>query len=111
MNTAAEYLHRLPKAELHLHIEGTFEPEQVIAFGRRNGVQLRCGSTVDELRAKYKFQDLQSFLTLYYEIMNVLKTEQDFFELACAYFDRAAKDTVWHTEVFFDPQAHLKRGV
>ncbi|MDR1808360.1 MAG: adenosine deaminase [Propionibacteriaceae bacterium] len=100
----------LPKAELHLHIEGTLEPEMVFALARRNGVVVPWGS-VEELRGLYSFQDLQSFLDLYYQGMRVLRTRQDFFDLATAYFGRAAADGVRHCEVFFDPQVHLGHGV
>lgn len=101
---------RLPKAELHLHIEGTFEPEQIFAFAERNGVPLKYRD-VEALRAAYQFSDLQSFLDLYYEAMSVLRTERDFEELTLAYFRRAKAQNVRHAEIFFDPQAHLQRGI
>jgi adenosine deaminase len=101
---------RLPKAELHLHIEGTLEPELIFALAERNRVTLPYRS-VEELRRAYEFRDLQSFLDLYYAAMNVLRTEQDFAELADAYFARAAEQGVVHAEIFFDPQAHTARGV
>jgi adenosine deaminase len=101
---------RLPKAELHLHVEGTLEPEMIFAFAERNGVTLPYPS-VDALRRAYEFTDLQSFLDLYYAGMNVLRTEQDFEELADAYFARARAQGVVHAEIFFDPQAHTSRGV
>jgi adenosine deaminase len=100
----------LPKAELHLHIEGTLEPELAFELAARNGVTLPYADT-DELRTAYQFQDLQSFLDLYYELMAVLRTEQDFADLANAYLTRAAAQGVRHAEIFFDPQAHLARGV
>ncbi len=100
----------LPKAELHLHIEGTLEPELAFALAARNGVALPYADT-DELRKAYLFDDLQSFLNLYYELMAVLRTEQDFEDLANAYLARAAAQGVRHAEIFFDPQAHLARGV
>lgn len=100
----------LPKAELHLHIEGTLEPELAFELAARNGVTLSYGDT-DELREAYRFEDLQSFLNLYYELMAVLRTEQDFADLANAYLARAAAQGVRHAEIFFDPQAHTKRGV
>lgn len=103
-------LSHLPKAELHVHIEGTFEPEQIFAFAQRNGVKLKY-SDVEALRRAYRFTDLQSFLNLYYEAMSVLKTERDFEELALAYLKRARAQNVKHAEIFFDPQAHLQRGV
>ncbi|MFB6817329.1 adenosine deaminase [Streptomyces sp. NPDC056347] len=100
----------LPKAELHLHIEGTLEPELAFALAARNGVQLPYADT-EELRTAYLFDDLQSFLDLYYALMAVLRTEQDFEELADAYLARAAAQGVRHAEIFFDPQAHTARGV
>ncbi|SEC80580.1 adenosine deaminase [Streptomyces misionensis] len=100
----------LPKAELHLHIEGTLEPELAFELAARNGVELAYADT-DELREAYRFQDLQSFLNLYYELMAVLRTERDFEDLANAYLARAAAQGVRHAEIFFDPQAHLARGL
>lgn len=99
----------LPKAELHLHIEGTLEPELAFALAARNGVTLPYADT-EELRKAYLFDDLQSFLNLYYELMAVLRTEQDFTDLADAYLERAAAQGVRHAEIFFDPQAHIARG-
>ena len=100
----------LPKAELHLHIEGTFEPEQIFAFAERNRVTLTYPS-IDALRAAYRFTNLQSFLDLYYEAMGVLRTERDFEELAWAYLRKAHEQNVRHVEIFFDPQAHTARGI
>ncbi|POM22468.1 Adenine deaminase [Actinomadura rubteroloni] len=100
----------VPKAELHLHIEGTLEPEAALACAARNGVELPFASA-DALRAAYSFTDLASFLDLYYALMAVLRTERDFTELADAYLARAAAQGVRHAEIFFDPQAHLARGV
>ncbi|KUJ70629.1 adenosine deaminase [Streptomyces albus subsp. albus] len=100
----------IPKAELHLHIEGTLEPELAFALAARNGVTLPY-ATEDELRAAYSFSDLQSFLDLYYALMAVLRTEDDFAELADAYLARARQQGVRHAEIFFDPQAHTARGV
>ncbi|WP_406207494.1 adenosine deaminase [Kitasatospora sp. NBC_01560] len=100
----------LPKAELHLHIEGTLEPELAFALAARNGVALPYADT-EELRRAYSFSDLQSFLDLYYALMAVLRTEQDFADLADAYLARAAGQGVRHAEIFFDPQAHTARGV
>ncbi|WP_369389091.1 adenosine deaminase [Streptomyces sp. CG1] len=100
----------LPKAELHLHVEGTLEPELAFELAARNGVTLPYADT-EELRKAYDFEDLQSFLNLYYELMAVLRTEQDFAELADAYLARAAVQGVRHAEIFFDPQAHIARGV
>ncbi|MGW3626084.1 adenosine deaminase [Streptomyces sp. NPDC000880] len=100
----------LPKAELHLHIEGTLEPELAFALAARNGVELPYKDT-EELRRAYLFEDLQSFLDLYYSVMAVLRTEDDFAELTDAYLARAAAQGVRHAEIFFDPQAHTSRGV
>jgi adenosine deaminase len=101
---------RLPKAELHLHIEGTFEPELIFALAERNGVVLAYPS-IDALRTAYDFVDLQSFLDVYYAGMAALRTEQDFADLASAYFARVREQGVVHAEIFFDPQAHTARGV
>ena len=100
----------LPKAELHLHIEGTLEPELAFALARRNHLTLPY-TTVDELRAAYEFTDLQSFLNLYYALTDVLRTEADFTDLTRAYLTRAAAQGVRHAEIFFDPQAHTSRGI
>ncbi len=100
----------MPKAELHIHIEGSLEPEMVFALARRNGVALPWAS-VQELRRAYAFTDLQSFLDLYYQGAAVLRTEEDFYDLALAYLARAAMDNVVHAEIFFDPQTHTARGV
>lgn len=105
-----ELIRALPKAELHIHIEGTLEPEMMFELAARNGVALRFAS-VEEVRAAYAFTDLQSFLDIYYEGMAVLQTERDFHDLARAYFERAHADGVRHAELFFDPQAHTERGV
>ena len=99
-----------PKAELHIHIEGSLEPELIFALARRNGLALAYPS-VDALRAAYAFTDLQSFLDIYYAGASVLLHEQDFFDMAWAYFKRAAADNVVHAELFFDPQTHTARGV
>ena len=103
-------LARLPKAELHLHVEGTLEPELAFALAERNDVDLPAGS-VEELRARYDFEDLQSFLDLYYACMAALRTREDFAALATAYLERAAAEGVRHVEMFFDAQAHTTRGV
>ena len=105
-----EQIRALPKAELHLHIEGTLEPELAFALAKRNGVELRF-PTVQALASAYNFADLQSFLNLYYECMSVLLHPADFADLANAYLERAALDGVRHVEMFFDPQAHTSRGV
>jgi len=105
-----DFIRRLPKAELHLHIEGSLEPEMMFELARRNGVALPYAS-VDAVRAAYDFTDLQSFLDLYYAGAAVLQTEQDFFDLTMAYVRRAMADNVRHAELFFDPQTHTVRGV
>ncbi len=101
---------RLPKVELHLHLEGTLEPEMAFELGARNGVPLPYASA-REMRAAYRFTDLRSFLDIYYESCSVLVTEQDFHDLTRAYLDRAAADNVRHVEPFFDPQTHAAHGV
>lgn len=103
-------LRKMPKAELHVHIEGTLEPELIFRLAERNGVALPYAS-VEALRAAYAFTDLQSFLDIYYAGASVLLKEADFFEMAWAYFERAAADGVVHAELFFDPQTHTARGV
>ncbi len=105
-----ERIRAWPKAELHLHIEGTLEPELAFSLAQRNGVELRF-PTVAALARAYEFADLQSFLALYYECMAVLLRPADFADLAQAYLKRAAADGVRHVEMFFDPQAHTSRGV
>lgn len=104
------FLKDLPKAELHLHIEGSLEPELMFRLAQRNNVSLPYAS-VDEVREAYNFSDLQSFLNLYYQGMAVLQTPKDFHDLAMDYFQRAASEGVVHVDLSFDPQAHLKRGV
>jgi adenosine deaminase len=104
------FVRGLPKAELHLHIEGTLEPELMLALGARNGVNVPYADA-DEARAAYRFSDLRSFLNLYYRGMQVLRHEADFYELTAAYLRRAHGDGARHVEVFFDPQSHVVRGV
>ncbi|MET0311105.1 MAG: adenosine deaminase [Burkholderiaceae bacterium] len=103
-------LRAMPKAELHIHIEGSLEPELIFALSKRNGVSIPYAS-VEELRKAYAFTNLQSFLDIYYAGASVLITEQDFYDMAWAYLERAAADNVVHTEIFFDPQTHTARGV
>ncbi|MBE7939564.1 MULTISPECIES: adenosine deaminase [Ramlibacter] len=100
----------MPKAELHIHIEGSLEPELIFAMARRNGVSIPYAS-VEDLRRAYAFSNLQSFLDIYYAGASVLITEQDFFDMAWAYLEKAAADHVVHAEIFFDPQTHTARGV
>ncbi|WP_111747664.1 adenosine deaminase [Salinisphaera orenii] len=104
------WLKSLPKAELHLHIEGTLEPEKMFELAARNGVDLPYESVAD-LRAAYDFDDLSSFLSLYFQGMEVLQTEADFYELTMDYLGRASAEGVVHVELSFDPQAHLVRGI
>ncbi|TPG17598.1 adenosine deaminase [Sphingomonas koreensis] len=110
MTDLASFIAGLPKAELHLHIEGSLEPELMVALAERNGIQIPYAS-VEEVRAAYSFSRLQDFLDIYYAGANVLRERQDFHDLAAAYFDRAAADGVVHAEIFFDPQTHTDRGI
>ena len=105
-----ELIRRIPKAELHIHVEGSLEPELMFEIARRNGITLRYRS-VDALRRAYQFTDLQSFLDIYYEGAAVLRRERDFTEMTLAYLRRAAADNVRHAEIFFDPQTHTGRGI
>jgi len=100
----------MPKAELHMHIEGSLEPELIFALAERNGVRLNYAS-VEELRRAYAFTDLQSFLDIYYAGASVLLQEQDFYDMTWAYLQRAQADNIRHAEIFFDPQTHTARGV
>jgi adenine deaminase len=110
MSDLANFIRGLPKAELHLHIEGSLEPELMFELARRNGVALPFAS-VEEVRAAYAFSNLQDFLDIYYQGAGVLITERDFHDLAMAYFRRVAADGCRHVELFFDPQTHTDRGV
>ena len=105
-----KFIETLPKVELHLHIEGTLEPDLKFALAERNGITL-AHSTYEEVKASYTFDDLASFLAAYYDGMNVLRTSEDFYDLAMAYYRKAAADNVRYAEIFFDPQAHTSRGV
>ena len=105
-----ELIQSLPKAELHVHIEGTFEPELMFEIAQRNHVNIPYAS-VDDLKKAYDFHNLQSFLDIYYAGANVLLHEQDFYDLTYAYFEKCKADNVVHTEIFFDPQTHTDRGV
>lgn len=110
MTDLSAFIAGLPKAELHLHIEGSLEPELMFALAKRNGVAIPYAS-VEEVRAAYSFSKLQDFLDIYYAGADVLRTEADFHDLASAYFDRVAADGVVHAEIMFDPQTHTARGV
>jgi adenine deaminase len=105
-----ELIAALPKAELHLHIEGSLEPELLFRIAARNKIDIPYAS-VDDLRKAYRFSNLQEFLDIYYQGMNVLRTEEDYFDLTMAYLDRCAADNVRHVEIFFDPQGHTERGI
>lgn len=108
--TDADFIAGLPKAELHLHIEGSLEPELMFALAKRNRIDIPFKS-VEEVRAAYSFSRLQDFLDIYYRGADVLRTEADFYDLGMAYFDRAAADNIRHAEIFFDPQTHTARGI
>ena len=105
-----EFIKKSPKAELHLHIEGTLEPEQMFSFAKRNNIQILFND-VKEVKKAYNFSNLESFLKIYYEGAKVLLKEQDFFELTWAYALKCKEDNIVHTEIFFDPQTHTKRGI
>lgn len=105
-----EFVQGMPKAELHLHIEGSLEPELKLALAQKNHVDIGQ-STIEEVRKSYQYDDLASFLAVYYPAMNVLQTEEDFYDLAMAYLKRAKENNVRHVEIFFDPQAHTSRGI
>ena len=106
----SDFVRLLPKTELHLHLEGSLEPELMFELAARNGVQLPYAS-VEEVRAAYDFHNLQSFLDIYYQCADVLRTEQDFFDLTWAYLLRCQEDGIVHVEPFFDPQTHTERGI
>ena len=110
VNVTREFINGLPKAELHVHIEGTLEPDLKLKLAQKNQIDIGQ-KTIEEVRASYQFDDLASFLAVYYPAMNVLQTEDDFYELAMAYLRRASENNVRHAEIFFDPQAHTSRGI
>ncbi|MDJ0596573.1 MAG: adenosine deaminase [Pleurocapsa sp. MO_226.B13] len=105
-----KFIQNLPKAELHLHIEGTLEPEMMFELAKRNNIDLPYNS-ISEVKEAYNFEDLQSFLDLYYQGSQVLQKEQDFYNLTWAYLQKAVRQNVRHTEIFFDPQSHTSRGI
>ena len=109
-DTLNDFIAGIPKAELHLHIEGTFEPELLFSNAQRNNIQINYKS-VEELRNAYNFNSLQEFLDIYYEGTDVLIHEEDFYDLTLAYLQKAHEQNIVHTEIFFDPQTHLQRGV
>ena len=104
------FIQNIPKAELHLHIEGSLEPELMFALGQRNNIALPFNS-VEEVRAAYKFTNLQTFLDIYYQGANVLVKEQDFYDMTWAYLQKCREQNIVHTEIFFDPQTHTDRGI
>ena len=110
MSEIIEFIKKIPKAELHLHIEGSLEPELMFELAKRNKIKISFGS-VDEIRNAYNFHNLQSFLDIYYQGSKVLISEQDFFDLTWAYLLKSKEDNIVHTEIFFDPQAHTNRGI
>ncbi|MEM7427252.1 MAG: adenosine deaminase [Pseudomonadota bacterium] len=110
MTDISDFIDKMPKAELHLHIEGSLEPEMMMQLAERNAVQLPYRS-VEEVRAAYRFSELQDFLDLYYQGMSVLQTEQDFHDLTRAYLAKCREQNITHVEIFFDPQGHTERGI
>ena len=109
-NSLDKFIDGLPKAELHLHIEGSFEPEQMFQIADRNKIKLKY-KNIDELKAAYEFNNLQEFLDIYYAGANVLINEEDFYDLTMAYFKKINSENVIHTEIMFDPQTHTDRGI
>ena len=109
-NSILEFIKKSPKAELHLHIEGTLEPEQMFSLAKRNNVQIPF-KNINEAKKAYNFSNLESFLKIYYEGAKVLLKEKDFFELTWAYALKCKEDNIVHTEIFFDPQTHTNRGI
>ena len=110
VKTTKEFIYGLPKAELHLHLEGTLEPDLKLALAQKNKIDIGQ-TTIEEIEASYEFDSLPSFLNVYYPAMNVLQTEEDFYALAWAYLEKAQEHNIQYCELFFDPQAHTSRGV
>ena len=110
MNRISQFIQQAPKAELHMHLEGTLEPEMIFMLAKRNNIKLPF-QTIAELRSLYTFSNLQSFLDLFYMGLKVLVKEEDFYDMTCAYINRAHKDNIRHAEIFFDPTSHVKRGI
>ena len=110
MTNLNSFIEKMPKAELHIHIEGSFEPELIFEIAQRNKIKLKY-QNVEEIREAYKFNNLQEFLDIYYAGANVLITQQDFYDLTMSYLKKAHKENVLHTEIFFDPQTHTDRGI
>ena len=109
-NISKEFVYGLPKAELHMHLEGSLEPELKLKLAKKNGIDIGQ-TTIEEVKESYQFNDLTSFLAVYYPGMSVLITEQDFYDLAMAYLKKVKEHSVRYVELFFDPQAHTSRGV
>ena len=110
MTVLRKFIEGLPKTELHLHIEGSLEPELMFSLAKRNNISLPF-ETIEDVRAAYEFSELQDFLDIYYQGMGVLQTEQDFYDLTMAYLNRVHSQNVMHVEIFFDPQGHTERGI
>ena len=110
MNKNIELIKKLPKAELHLHIEGSLEPELMFKLAKRNKIEIPF-KNVDEVKSAYNFNNLQSFLDIYYNGTNVLINKRDFFDLTWSYMLRCKENNIVHAEIFFDPQAHTSRGI
>ena len=110
MNDIAKFIREVPKTELHLHIEGTLEPELMFNLAKRNNIKIPY-SNIDEVKSAYNFSNLETFLNIYYEGSKVLIKEQDFFDLTWAYVLKCKEDNVVHAEIFFDPQTHINRGI
>ncbi len=104
-----ELIHSIPKAELHLHIEGTLEPKLMLEFAKRTGMSM--GMSAEELKRAYRFKDLQDFLNIYYKGTDTLRTHEDFYDLTMHYLQKAKENNVVHAEIFYDPQAHIRRGI
>lgn len=111
VNSVRSLLRSIPKAELHVHIEGTLEPELLFKIAARNNIKVEHARDSEHLKSLYNFSNLQSFLDLYYQGVNCLKTEEDFYELTKTYLDRVWSDGCRHVEMFFDPQSHTHRGI
>ena len=109
-NNISDFINKTPKAELHLHIEGSLDPELMFKLSKRNKVEIPFKS-VEEIKSAYNFTNLDSFLKIYYEGSNVLINEEDFFDLTWEYILKCKKDNIVHTEIFFDPQSHIPRGI
>ena len=110
IDNVVNFIKKTPKSELHLHIEGSLEPELMFKLSKRNKIEIPFKS-VEEIKSAYNFSNLDSFLKIYYEGSNVLITEEDFFDLTWEYILRCKKDNIVHTEIFFDPQSHTTRGI